>query len=89
MLQKSVWREQPLLGSLSLHLPSRGRYAEVMARDNMGKRLRREHLRSLSPAEKIELNYREAAQLREINPDYAWRRFRDQWRRRASADAGR
>ena len=59
-----------------------------MAVENIGKRLRREHVRSLSPAEKIELNYREADQLRDLHPEYAWRRFVEQWRRRrAGADA--
>ncbi len=53
-----------------------------MAVDNLGKRLRQSHLRSLSPEEKIRLNFEEARRLVEVNPGYGRRRFVAQWRRR-------
>jgi hypothetical protein len=63
-------------------------YSEGMAVRNLGKELRSKHLHALSAAERIELNFREARRLNELNPEYAWKRFVAQWRRRMHSNRG-
>jgi hypothetical protein len=60
------------------------RYNLVMNRNDLGRRLREENLRTLSPERKIQLNYVELSSILALTRDRGWSEFVRRWRRRQS-----
>ena len=58
------------------------RYTVVVIRNDLGRQLREENLRTLSPERKIELNYIELSSILALTPDRGWSEFVRRWRRR-------